>query len=169
MKKVLAIFLSILCVFSLFGVTASANDMFEDDRTTTTEESTLYGITYEKETAADVKMMYKPNSSLSLDGPGYVYVTKDTPLAIDHEFICWRDLEGNLYYGGDPFYVDGEVTLYAVWEEKKDNDPYLLRLLKTVVQIFQRMLYKALGVFEDPKDFDSTYVHTTIFEVVEIG
>ena len=155
MKKILSVLLSLLCVFSLVSVSFAASEsntgIFGE------EEKGPYMITYQNETMSNISMMYKPNPSLKLDGPGYVTVTKDTPLAVDHQFVCWRDSEGNLYYEGDKVYVDGTVTLYAVWEEKTDNDIRVIRVVKTALLTLQRMFLKFLGVFKDIQDFDSSY------------
>ncbi|MCM1543796.1 MAG: hypothetical protein NC110_00700 [Ruminococcus sp.] len=159
MKKVISVLLAMLCLLSVFTCSISALSLTEEE-----EESTLYGITYQKETLENVKMIYKPNPSLRFDRPGYVTVTKDTPIAINHDFICWKDENGKLYYEGDKVYVDGEVTLYAVWGEKKDNDPYLLRLLRAVTLTFQRIMLKAFGIFKDVQDFDKEYVAPTTVE-----
>ena len=98
MKKFIAVFLSLLCIFSVFGITASAAGTFDELSSLIGEdEGFLYGISYQNETASGVSMMYKPNPSLKVDGPGYVTVTRDTPIAVDHEFVCWQDEEGNLY------------------------------------------------------------------------
>lgn len=172
-KKLIAVLLSVLCVFSVFAVPCFANDnasvfeeissMFEDDQ--------LNCIVYQKETLSNVSMMYKPNPNVSLDGPGYITVTRDTPLAVDHNFVCWRGEDGTLYYEGDRIYVEGTVTLYAVWEEKTDNDSHVLRVLKTAFGTLQRMLQKLLGIFKDAEDFESSYysskAETTVTEPTE--
>ncbi|MGN1418291.1 MAG: hypothetical protein ACI4W6_03075, partial [Acutalibacteraceae bacterium] len=128
MKKILAVILSALCLFSVCSsaVFAGSFDEISSMFSSANAEDQLYCITYQKETLSDVSMMYKPNPSASFGGPGYVTVTSDTPIAVDHEFICWKDKSGNLYYEGDKIYVDGEVTLYAVWEEKKDSAPHAI-------------------------------------------
>lgn len=164
MKKFLAIILSLLCLVSVFTVAASAGTFDELSSLLGEDESLLYGISYQNETANGVSMMYKPNPSVRFDGPGYVTVTKDTPIAVDHEFVCWKDEEGNLYYEGDKVYVDGEVTLYAVWTEKTDDLPRVLRVIQTAILTLQRMVQKVLGVFKDIQDFESEYFTTTDVE-----
>lgn len=163
MKKLLAILLSMLCLMS---VCSSVGFAVNDDSvigiiSSAMDDDLLYCITYQKETLSNVSMMYKPNPSMSFDGPGYVTVTKDTPIAVDHDFICWKDKNGKLYYEGDKIYVDGEVTLYAVWEEKKDNAPHALRVVRAALETLERMLLKLLGIFKDIQDFESTYVEPT--------
>ena len=165
MKKFIAVFLSLLCIFSVFGITASAAGTFDELSSLIGEdEGFLYGILYQNETASGVSMMYKPNPSLKVDGPGYVTVTRDTPIAVDHEFVCWQDEDGNLYYEGDKIYVDGEVTLYAVWTEKTDNLPRVIRVIQTAILTLQRLVQKILGVFQDIQDFESEYFTTTDVE-----
>lgn len=165
MKKFLAVFLSILCIFSLFGVAASAKNPFDDlSEVIGEDEPLIYGIIYQNETASGVSMMYKPNPTVRVNGPGYVTVTKDTPIAVDHEFVCWKDDKGNLYYEGDKVYVDGEVTLYAVWTEKTDNLPRVFRVIQTAILTLQRMVQKVLGIFKDIEEFESEYFTTTDVE-----
>lgn len=153
MKKVIAVLLSILCLMSCFGGVASAEvdggliDLIQPD------EPLLYCLVYKKQTLSDVKMMYQPNPDVVVDGPGYVTVTKDTPLAIDHDFVCWKDKNGKLYYAGDQFYVDGECVLYAVWEKKQGNSVHAIRVFQCAMLTFERMILKALGIFKDIKDF----------------
>ena len=165
MKKLLAVILSVLCIFSLFSVCASAGNVVDDmgelvEQLEEDKEPLLFCITYQNQTLSGVKMMYKPNPTVNLKGPGTVHVTNDTPLAISHDFVCWRDENGKLYYAGDEFYVDGECTLYAVWEEKTDNDPYVLRVIKCAIGVFVRMVQKALGIFEDVEEFNEEYYAT---------
>lgn len=164
MKKLTAIILSILCLFSVFALPASAGTIADDisDLFDSSEEEKplIYYLSYKKETLSEVKVMYFPNPGLSFDGPGYVTVTNDTPISINHDFVCWKDKEGNLYYAGDKYYVDGECSLYAVWEEKKDNDSYVLRVIKCAIATFLRMFQKALGIFETIDEFNKDYYAT---------
>lgn len=155
MKKIIAVFLSILCVFSCFAAPASALSIDDLDILDVIgeEEPMLYCITYQNQTLNGVKMMYKPNPTVSFSGPGFVTVTKDTPIAIDHDFVCWKDKNGNLYYAGDSFYVDGECTLYAVWEEKKGEELHAIRVVRCAMLTFVRMFSKALGIFKDLQEF----------------
>lgn len=164
MKKITAIILSILCLFSIFAVSASA-DVIDDLSGIVSdiggdEDPLLYCVVYKKEMLSDVKVMYFPGPGVSFDGPGTVKVTNDTPIAISHDFVCWKDKNGKLYYPGDDFYVDGECELYPVWEEKKDNDPYVLRVIKAALATFVRMFQKALGIFEIIDDFNKDYYAT---------
>lgn len=156
MKKAIAVLLSVLCVLSCFGAVALAADDYhlgslfgieEDDK------PLLYALTYKNETLSGVKMMYEPNPSLSLSGPGYVKVTKDQPIAIDHDFVCWKDKNGKLYYAGDEFFVDGECTLYAVWEDKKDNYIRPIRVFRCAMLTMGKLFANALGIFKDIQDF----------------
>lgn len=153
MKKLLALLLALLCVFSLFSASVSAAGIIDDKD----KEACAYYITYQNETLSGIKLMYKPNPTVSFDGPGYVTVTNDTPIAVDHDFICWKDKEGKFYYEGDRVYVYGEITLYAVWEEKKDNDSNVTRVIKAALLTFQRFILKALGIFQIVQDFESSY------------
>lgn len=160
MKKVLAVLLSLVCIFSMFAFSASAaiDELMTD---VWPEEEPSYMLKYEEDTLDGVKMMYRPDPKMVFDGPGYATVTNDTPLAIDHNFVCWRDSKGNLYYEGDRIYVNDEITLYAVWESKTDNDAYTVRVIKTAILTLQRMVLKMLGIFQIVNDFEAEYYATT--------
>lgn len=158
MKKMLAVFLSLLCVLSLFTVAASASS-FDDvvDDIFGEQEDDFYGIKYEVDILDGAKIMYKPNHNLSFDGAGWMTVTNDTPIAIDYDFVCWKDKKGNYYYEGDKVYVDGLITLYAVWEEKSGDETHTIRVLRAAIMTLQRMVLKALGIFKTVEDFESSY------------
>lgn len=160
MKKIVAILLSVLCIFSCFSAVAfAADDLFDLIGDKQEEQPLLYCLTYQKETLSGVRMMYKPNPSLILKGPGYVTVTKDTPLAVDHQLVCWKDKDtGKLYYAGDKYYVDGECTLYAVWEEKTDNYIRPIRVFICAMNTMMRMFQKGLGIFKDYRDFEENWI-----------
>lgn len=154
MKKVIALILSILCAFSCFTCVAGA---IEDPGLLgmlgTEEEPLLYALAYKNQTLNGVSMMYQPNPSLSLSGPGYVTVTKDEPIAVDHDFVCWKDADGKYYYAGDKYYVDGECTLYAVWEEKKDNNIRPVRVFICAMLTMKKLFDKFFGIFKDYREF----------------
>ena len=153
MKKVIAVILSILCVLTCFAPAVCAIEdpgligMLEP------EEPMIFTLVYKNQTLSGVKMMYQPNPNLSFGGPGYVTVTKDKPIAIDHDFVGWKDEDGKLYYAGDKFYVDGECELYAVWEEKKDNNIKPVRVFICAMLTMKRMFDKIFGVFKDYREF----------------
>ncbi len=159
MKKIIAVFLAVLCAFSCFTVCTGAISIEDLDLLEILgeeeKEPMLYCITYQNQTLSGVSMMYKPNPTVSFSGPGYVTVTTDTPIAVDHDFVCWKDGDGNLYYAGDSFYVDGECTLYAVWEEKKDDQIRPIRVFRCAMLTFVRMISKALGIFKDLQEFEA--------------
>ena len=153
MKKAIAVMLSILCILSCFTCAVCALEdpgllgMLEP------EEPLLFALVYKNQTFSDVSMMYQPNPSLSLEGPGYVTVTKDKPIAVDHDFVCWKDENGKYYYAGDKYYVDGECTLYAVWEEKKDNYIRPVRVFICAMLTMKKLFDKAFGIFKDYREF----------------
>lgn len=153
MKKIIAVMLSILCVLACFAPAVCAIEdpgligMIEE------EEPMIFTLVYKNQTLSGVKMMYQPNPNLSFGGPGYVTVTKDKPLAIDHDFVCWKDENGKYYYAGDQFYVDGECELYAVWEDKKDNYIKPVRVFRCAMLTMKRMFEKIFGIFQDYEDF----------------
>ncbi len=171
MKKLLAVILSVICLFSCMGPTAFAigdivGGVLGDDIGGILggeDEPIVYGITYEMEFFSDVTLIYQPMATLSFSNPGTYIVSKDTPIAIDHEFICWDDGKGNYYYAGDSLYVDGQITLYAVWKEKTDKDAKIIRIIKATMEALKRIFQKFLGIFDSSVEFYENY-HNSITE-----
>ncbi len=167
MKKLLAVLLALICAFSCVAVTASAEaaddlaGILGDHLGITTEEDEAdilsYGVHYEMQTLSTVTLLYKPSPSITFETPKVMVITSDYPIAVDHNWVCWKDKEtGKLYYPGDEIYVDGKITLVAVWEEKTDNYPGFIRSAIAGVQAFVKLIEKFLGVFElidSTKDF----------------
>ncbi len=147
MKKIIAVLLSLICLFSIFTFAASAALDSKDD-----ESSIMYGIVYVNE-APGVKIYYQANPSLDFKCEGYVTVTKDTPIAVNHDFVCWKDEDGNLYYEGDVVHVDRLITLYAVWEPKTDSYPEIVRIIRCALLSFERFILQIFGIFKDINDF----------------
>ena len=163
MKKTIAIILSIVCLFSVFAISASADigDDISNLQSTIEGNTFIYCVVYKKEPLSNVKVMYFPGPNLKFDAPGYLKVTNDTPIAIDHDFVCWKDKDGKQYYAGDDFYVDGECELYPVWKEKTDNYPHFFRVIKAATETFLRMFQKAFGIFKVIDDFNKDYNATS--------
>lgn len=156
MKKFLAVLLSLLTVFSLFAMSASAVttafiEQFPE------YESFARMIEYKKDTLDGVQMVYQAGNTLVLGDSKYAAISEDTPIAIDHDFICWADKKGNKYYPGDIIKVEGKVTLYAVWAKKTDSDSHTLRVIKAGLSALIRIIQSMLGVYDDAKDFDDAY------------
>ena len=99
MKKLLAILLAIVALFSVLSVgmlAAADNDnIFGIDKE---DEKPLYIIIY-KEYQKDDKVMYMPPPTYSYEGPRYLTITTDAPTAIGKEFQYWVDDDGNTYVG----------------------------------------------------------------------
>lgn len=157
MKKLLAVLLAVLCTFSVFSASAINDDalgeIIGDQFGVTSEPSEdeilSYGIHYEVATLSTVTLLYIPSASITFETPCDMVVTNDTPVAVDHNWVCWKDKEtGELYYPGDVIEVNGKVTLIAVWEEKTDNYPRFIRSAIAGVQALIRVVQKFLGVFE---------------------
>lgn len=169
MKKLLAVLLAIICAFTAVSMTAFAGveDMLggiiEDQFGITQEEDEMdaitYGIYYDV-SSTTVSVYYKPTHNLRFDVPTEVTLSEDTPIAVDHNWIAWRDKEtGKLYYPGDKVLVTGKVTLVAVWEEKTDNYPGFIRTAIAGLQAFVRLIDKFLGAFDainDTKPIETT-------------
>lgn len=165
MKKVLAVLLAVICAFSAFSVSALELDEFGNiigdyiGMTTEKDEAAAlsYGVYYEMAMLSTVTLIYKPSPSMTFEAPTTVVITSDTPVAVDHDWVCWKDEKtGELYYPGDTIYVDGKVTLVAVWEEKQDNYPSFIRSAIAGIQAFVKLIEKFLGVFTAINDTKTT-------------
>lgn len=159
MKKLLAVLLAVLCAFSAVAVSATAiegddiADIFGDhlglEKEEGEEEILSYGVHYEMALLSTVTILYKPAPSITFETPKEMVITNDYPIAVDHNWVCWKDQEtGELYYPGDTIYVDGKITLIAVWEEKTDNYPGFIRSAIAGIQALVKLIEKFLGVFE---------------------
>lgn len=169
MKKVLAVILSAICLFSCLSFSASAdngtvigsvvenmiNDYIGMPRE---EEYYAYGIVYEMEVYSGVTLIYNPMATISFTRPGDFVITDDEPLAIDHQLVCWRDADYNKYYPGDTIHVDGRITLYAQWKEKEDNDGYIIRLIKTTTNALKKMFARFFRIFDISYEFYPDYL-----------
>lgn len=159
MKKLLAVLLAIICAFSAVSVSASALDLsgilggFMGDLGFEQEEDEAdilsYGVHYEMSSYENVTLIYKPSPSITFNAPTEMVITNDYPIAVDHNWICWKNQStGEYYYPGDTIYVEGKVTLVAVWEEKTDNYPSFFRSVIAGLQGFVKMIEKALGLYD---------------------
>lgn len=154
-KKVLSVFLAILCIFGMISTAVYAGDfiggILGDDMPSTEPDidaALENGIHYEIDPLSGVSVMYKPNPDIEFTVPSWVTVTSDVPLAVDYVCYAWKDEAGNYYYPGNEIFVVGKKTLYAVWEEKEDNDPRVIRVMKTAFQTLIATIKSFLGVFE---------------------
>ncbi len=174
MKKILSVFLCLICLFSSMAVSASASRTeeifveigamlgFEPD------EPIGYGIRYDSnKLLSGVKsVMYEPKPTVKLSNPGTYTVTEDFPLSVDHSFVCWEDSEtGKYYYPGDKIFIDGELTLYAVWEEKTDNNIRPVRVFLTAFQALKKTFQAFFGVFKVEFKEDLDAVPASWFDV----
>ena len=154
-KKILSVFLAILCIFGMISTAVYAagdilGGILGDDLTMEPDidEKLYYGVHYEIDSLSGIQVMYKPNPDIEFQVPSKVKVTSDVPLSVDHECYAWRDEAGNLYYAGNDILVTGKITLYAVWKEKEDNDPRVIRVIKTSFQTLIATIKSFLGVFK---------------------
>lgn len=169
MKKLLAVLLAIICAFSAVSTSAFAMDELGDilgdyiGMTTEKDEAAAleYGIYFDMSAVSFVTVLYKPTHTLAFDAPKIVTLTTDTPVAIDHNWVAWKDQEtGKLYYPGDKIEVTGKMTLVAVWEEKTDNYPSFIRSIIAGLQAFVKVVDKFLNAFTAINDTED-YVPTT--------
>ena len=157
MKKLIAVLLSLITIFSVFTLPASAliDDIILGGETLPDDGMNM--IEYKKDTLDNVTLIYQAGNTLVTGESNYVQITEDTPIAIDHDFICWADKSGKRYYPGDIIKVQGTVTLYAVWAEKTDNDSHMIRTVKSSIQALLRIIKLILGAFDNAKEFDDAY------------
>ncbi|MGN0446992.1 MAG: hypothetical protein ACI4GC_00420 [Acutalibacteraceae bacterium] len=158
MKKLIAILLSLVCVLSVSAPAYASNDDVLDniigdivgiEPEEDVDDKLSYGIHYESATISTESIMYMPSPNITFEVPTEVTVTNDTPIAVDHNWVAWKDAEtGQLYYPGDTIYVTGKVTLIAVWEEKDDNLPSFFRAIVAGLQTLVRLIDKFLGAFD---------------------
>ena len=155
MKKLTAVLLCIVCLFSSVAVSASAANGLTDQIGSILglepDETIAYGIIYDTNDLSSgvTSIMYTPRPTVTLTSKGTYTVTDDIPLAVDYEFVCWVDQETGKYYrAGDKYYVNGQKTLHAVWVEKTDNNGRLIRILDTAIDTFIRNIKSMLGVFK---------------------
>lgn len=163
MKKIIALMLSVICLFSCMGMTASAG-VFDDILYNVTvnmgmepDEPIIYGITYQSDSIlSGVAPMYMPSPTFSFTKPGTYVVTEAVPLAVDYEFVCWVDDEtGKNYYAGDTIYIDGQKALTAKWTPKTDNNIRPIRVIVTAIEALRSTLrdffgFLAVEYVEDP-------------------
>ena len=161
MKKIIAVLLCVVCLFSSLGVTSFAfSEVFSNITSfigLEEDEPIGYGIKYDSNTfLSGVSVMYEPKPTIKLNNPGTYTVTKDYPLSIDYQFVCWQDKDsGKYYHAGDKIYIDGQKTLYAVWEPKTDNHNRAIRTILTAFETFRKTLESFFGFYkfeyvEDP-------------------
>lgn len=181
MKKMLAILLSMVCLFTCVSLPVSAIDdipgNIADSMGLPEDEPVIYGIVYEVDKLEGVSVMYKPSPTFTFSSPGTYTVTNDTPLSVDYEFVCWQHEEtGKYYYAGDQIYIDGQEKLIAVWQPKTDGHLRPTRVLLTALETLRRTIGAFLGFYKIIDDFKAdldapkaTYNYTSLSDLgVEI-
>ena len=104
MKKIIAILLCVLCLFSSVTIIASAEDGIIGKISSIigleSDDDIGYGITYDSNKSASgvSGVMYEPKPTVTIRDKGTYTVTEDIPLAIDYEFVCWVDKETGVNY-----------------------------------------------------------------------
>ena len=178
MKKLLAVIMCLLCLVSSMAVSVSAADgiietIGEILGIESEEEVIGYGITYDsnKLYSGVSGVMYEPKPTVTIRNKGTYTVTDDKPLAIDYQFVAWQNRDtGKLYYAGDKFYIDGQITFYAVWEEKTDNYTRPIRVFLTAMEALKRSIQSFFNVFKVEIEYDATVsvVESNRFDVEPI-
>ncbi len=171
MKKLLAVLLAMLCTFSLVMPASAAvadelGDILGDHLGIEQEKDEAdvltHGIHYEMDALSLVTLFYTPSPSITFNAPTDMTITEDYPIALDHDWVCWKDPEtGKLYYPSDVIHVEGKVTLVAVWTEKTDNYPSFIRSAIAGIKAFVKVIEKFLGIYkavEDVKPAETTTV-----------
>lgn len=158
MKKILAFFLAVMCLFSCVSAPAGAVDDIiggiGGNLGLEPDSPILYGVFYEMETLSDVSIMYTPSPTCSFSSPGTYTITNDTPLSVDYEFVGWQHEDtGKMYYPGDKLYVDGQETLVAVWRPKTDNHIRTTRVFLTAIETLRRTIGAFFGFYKVIDDF----------------
>ncbi len=185
MKKIIALFLAAMCIFSCMSIPASAIEDIPGNIGGSVglepDEPIIYGIVYEMETLSGISIMYKPSPTFSFSSPGMYTVTNDTPLSVDYEFVGWQHEEtGKMYYAGDKLYIDGQEVLIAVWKPKTDGHIRTTRVLLTAIEAFRRTIGAFFGFYKVIEDFKAdlsapkpTYNYFTLeqlgTEIIEIN
>ena len=145
MKKILAVLLAVVCLFSVLTVGLSA--AAEDE-----EETIIYSVVYAK---GGVPLMYIPQPTFRYDGPGWVNVTEEKPVAAGYEFLYWIDKDGNRYDPGDQIYVANEVKLTPVFAKINDGENQTTHTIKgafqALIALFQRLFkfFRELEIFNN--------------------
>ncbi len=158
MKKIIALLLSAVCIFTCMGLPVSALDDVVDNMGEGVglepDEPIIYGIIYEVDTLSGVSIMYNPSPSFTFTSPGTYTVTNDTPLSVDYEFVCWVHEEtGKKYYAGDKLYIDGQEVLIAEWQPKTDGHIRTTRVLLTAIEALRRTIGAFFGFYKVIDDF----------------
>lgn len=158
MKKMLALLLSLVCLFTCVSLPVSAIEDIPgnigDSMGLPADEPVIYGIEYDVNKLEGVTIMYKPSPTFTFTSPGTYTVTNDTPLSVDYEFVCWQHEEtGKYYYAGDQIYIDGQEKLIAVWQPKTDGHLRPTRVLLTALETLRRTLGAFLGFYKIIDDF----------------
>ncbi len=145
MKKILALLLAVICLFSVLtvGLTAAAEDDNQDP---------IYAIVYEK---GGVPVMYLPAPSVSIKGPGWITVTTEKPVAAGYEFMYWVDKDGNRVDPGDKLYVTEQVVLRPHFVKLNDGEDHTTHTIKgafqALIALFERLFkfFRELEIFNN--------------------
>ena len=143
MKKIIAVLLVLVSLFSMFAICASSEGVF-DELINKEDENPLYIIIYKHYHSDEV--MYMPQPTFSYQGPCVLKVTTDAPVAVNKEFQYWEDADGKTYRPGQEVYVEGEIHLYAVFTKANTpkDEPNFIGVIRSAIQSLLSVFHKIL-------------------------
>lgn len=153
MKRIIALLLALLCLYTALSVCVYAaddiKDVLEEQMGLELEDEKAYGVVFQ---AGNAKTMYMPATQIGFDCPGYVRISEDYPIAIGKDFRAWKDSNGDDVWPGDSIYVDKIVYLTADWSNASTN----VTAFDTVVCALKTMIHSiqiAIHVINTANEF----------------
>lgn len=154
MKRILSVLLALICLFSVVAVVAHAEDIdlkdvIREEMGLEPEEEKIYAIEFHQ---GDAQIMYRVPTQVRFDGPGYVRLTKDEPVAVGKNFRCWKDVNGKDVYPGQEILVDHLIELTADWSVATTK----ITALDYVICAFKAMIHSmevAIKVIDTANEF----------------
>ncbi len=164
MKKIISVLLALICLFSVVSVVAYAADDLKEqlgqELGLEIGKDKVYGVVFQ---SGDAKTMYVPPTQTNLDGPGYLKLSKDEPIAIGKNFRCWKDKNGKDVFPGQEIYVDQIVYLTADWSVKSTK----LTALDTIICALKTMIHMlqiSIKLIDTAYEFRKIPVQTVVEE-----
>lgn len=141
MKKIIAILLIVVFSINSYALDINKSDDYQN-----------YSLIFELDAPADLKLVYQSESKIIFDVPTEFTVTKNTPVSVNYDWVAWENsATGDLYYPGDKIKVEDTIYLKAVWEEKNDNYPMVLRFIMAQIESVIKKIFNLLGAYDVSK------------------